>query len=398
MRYGAEDGLPRGEILGSLRDHQGRIWFATTAGIARLVPLEEPAPEPPATLVSAVLVNGALLNLSAVGESAVDGIALRSDDSRLEVDYVSPGAREADGLRYQYVLEGANRKWSTPTERRSVVFAGVAPGRYQFLVRSLLPGRGEGTPARVSFEVLAPVWRRGWFLALVAAAVALPLLAVYRARVARMVAVERVRTRIAADLHDDLGASLSRIAILSEVVRRQIEAVKPDAAPILGTIADEARRVVDDMGDVVWLVDPRLDTLEAVVVRLRTFAADLFEASRVSWSLEAPPDTVRVELRPEHRRHLYLILKESLTNALRHAQAEHAAVRISEAGGRLLVEVTDDGAGFGPGAADGASTGGHGISNMGVRAAELGGTLSITAGPGGRGTRIALEFPWTGHA
>ncbi len=397
VRYGAEDGLPRGEVLGSLRDHQGRIWFATTAGLARLVPLDVPVPEPPATFVSAVRVNGAPLNVSAVGESAIDGISLRSDDSRLEIDYVSPGSREADGLRYQYVLEGADRDWGAPTERRSVVLAGVAPGRYRFQVRSLLPGRGEGVPASVSFEVLAPVWRRGWFLGLAALAAGLPLVAAYRARVARAVAVERVRTRIAADLHDDVGASLSRIAILSEVVRSQVEALKPDAAPLLGTIAEEARTVVDQMGDVVWLVDPRLDTLDAVVARLRIFAADLFEASRVSWSLEAPRETARVDLRPEHRRHLYLILKESLTNVLRHARAEHATVRISDTRGRLVAEVTDDGAGIDPGSPAG-SAGGHGIANMRARTAELGGTLSITAGPGGRGTRVGLEFPWRRHA
>jgi signal transduction histidine kinase len=203
-----------------------------------------------------------------------------------------------------------------------------------------------------------------------------------------------VRTRLAADLHDDIGASLSRIAILSEVVRRQVEAGQPEVAPALRTIAENARSVVDDMSDVVWFVDPRLDDLQHVVVRLRTIASELLDTGGISWTLEAPPEAAEVRLNPEQRRHLYLIVKESLTNILRHAGAAHAAVRIAISGGRLLVEVTDDGVGVPALSGETlARRGGHGLANLRARADEMGGAFAVGQGPGGRGTRVSIEVP-----
>jgi signal transduction histidine kinase/ligand-binding sensor domain-containing protein len=390
--YTADDGVPRGEIWGAVRDRQGQIWFATTDGAARLAVDDERLPAPPQTLVTAIRVAGMPLSIGADGATRVGAITVEPGDRRIEIEFVSPGAREADGLRYQHQLEGVDRDW-TATDARTVALAGAAPGRYRFLVRAALASGAIGEPARVEFMVLAPIWRRGWFLAIVAGGAVAVAFGLHRLRVARLLEVERIRSRIAADLHDGIGASLSRIAILSEVVRSQAAPVLPAALPALTSIADNARDVIDDMSDVVWFIDPHLDNLQQLVVRVRAIASDLFDAQLIAWTLDVPDDLLAVALPPERRRHLYLMLKESLTNVRRHAHARHVAVRLAASGGRLLIEVVDDGIGVdarGP-----TSTGGdgRGLANMRARAVALSGTLVITSGPGGRGTRVALDIP-----
>jgi signal transduction histidine kinase/ligand-binding sensor domain-containing protein len=393
VRHAADVGLPRAEILGSLQDKQGRLWFATTAGAAQLILSSDPLPAPQPTFITSVVVNGNPLPISATGERAVAPIRLQPHDARVDVSYVCPGAREADGLRYQHRVEGADGSWSAPTEQRSVTLIGPAAGQYRLLVRSVLPDATNGEPAVLPFEVLAPVWRRGWFLTLAALLAAGVAAVAYRVRLERLRAVERVRARIAADLHDDVGASLSRIAILSEVARQKIEAIAPAEAATLRAIGDNARQVVDDMSDVVWFVDPTLDDLQHVIVRIREFASELFDGGSVSFSLEAPPDAARTELTPDQRRHLYLILKESLTNVVRHAHATRVSVGIDSSRRRISAEVVDNGVGVSPGPGDASRGGGHGLANMRERAAALGGSVTITAGPGGRGTRVALDVP-----
>lgn len=128
---------------------------------------------------------------------------------------------------------------------------------------------------------------------------------VHRARLRRAIAVERVRSQIAADLHDGVGASLSRIAILSEVVRQQAHSALPDAVPALTAISDNARAVIDDMSDAVWFIDPRVDSLHQVVTRARAMASELFDGQRIRWAVEAPNDVSGVPLAPEQRRHVF---------------------------------------------------------------------------------------------
>jgi len=395
--YLAEEGVPRGEIWGAARDRHGDLWVATTAGLARLTPAEDDPPVPPVTVVTAVRVGGVAVDVAADGMTRVPPVSVRPGDRSVEIEFVSPGARGSDGLRYQHRLDGVSRDWMT-TDSRTVTLAGIGPGSYRFLVRAAIGGGRVGEPAEVAFTVLAPVWRRSWFVSLAAAVVVALAVAFHRARMARLVEVERVRSRIAADLHDGVGASLSRIAIMSEVVRRRAEAVLPDAVPALASIADDARGLIDDMSDAVWSIDPRLDTLQQVIVRVRALASEIFDGQPVAWNVDGPDDAASVALAPEQRRHVYLILKEALTNVLRHARASHVAVRVAATRDRLHLAVVDDGRGVG--GAPSTSRGGRGVESMRARAAALGGTLTVSSGAAG-GTRVEVDVPLAsphGHA
>jgi signal transduction histidine kinase len=191
--------------------------------------------------------------------------------------------------------------------------------------------------------------------------------------------------RIATDLHDDIGGTLSRIAILSEVVKRQ-PGLAPDAQRRLDDLGETARGLVDAASDVVWSVDPRRDDVASVLQRVRDHASDVLDGA--SLTLTTSPDPAAIRLSPDQRRHLYLILKEAVTNVAKHAAARHATLRVATDGHRLRCELQDDGRGFQR------PTGrGNGLGNMRTRAAAMGGHLTIDSGA--NGTTLHLELPLT---
>ncbi|MBV8201228.1 MAG: ATP-binding protein, partial [Acidobacteria bacterium] len=200
------------------------------------------------------------------------------------------------------------------------------------------------------------------------------------------------RGRIAADLHDDLSSSLSRISILSELVRRRVADPQAVEATLLDQIGETARELMETIGDIVWAIDARRDDLESLLARIRRFAGDLLEARGVNVLFAAPAGAAGISLRPEAKRELYLVLKEAVHNAARHARAKEVRIEVAEARGELVAEVRDDGVGFLAGAPspEGARAG-HGLGNIRVRAAKLGAKLSVDSAPGA-GTRVRLSL------
>jgi ligand-binding sensor domain-containing protein/signal transduction histidine kinase len=400
-----DDGLARGEVLAAFADQQGALWFGTREGLSYLAPDErDEVPLPPPVVISGLRIAGQPHAIAELGESAVRGLRLEPHQNQLELDFFGLNFALGTPPRYQYFFEGLDRDWSPPSEQRTVA-ANFATGDYRFRVRAVsLDANGfpvAGPEATLGFTVLPPIWRRWWFLSLGGLAlIGLGYLG-HRYNVARVVELERVRTRIATDLHDDIGASLSRMAILSEVVK-QVNGHNPQSAQMLTEIADSARGLVDSMSDIVWAIDPRRDDLQQVVARTRQFAADVFEAQGVHWVFEVPPATeqafAKIKLAPEQRRHLYLIFKESINNAAKYSSCRSFAIKLHVQPQQLHAEIQDDGCGFDwqPAQAKpvllSKSRGGNGLQNMQARAAELGGTLQIETAPG-RGTSLRLTMP-----
>ncbi|MBI3758771.1 MAG: hypothetical protein HY269_03350, partial [Deltaproteobacteria bacterium] len=171
-------------------------------------------------MINRLRIAGQPLALAELGEREVHGLVLEPSQNQIELDFFGLNFALGAPLRYQYKFEGFDRDWSAPSEQRTVA-ANLAPGSYRFLVRAVnANGQVSETPAVVSFTILPPFWQRWWFILLAALAVSGLAYLGHRYHVGRVIEVERVRTRIATDLHDDIGASLSRMAILSEVVKQ----------------------------------------------------------------------------------------------------------------------------------------------------------------------------------
>jgi ligand-binding sensor domain-containing protein/signal transduction histidine kinase len=384
-----------GIVLSAMTDHAGNIWFATWRGLLRYSPLEDASPKPPSALIEALQVAGVRYAVSELGTREIGHLTLGPFQNHLQVDFFGLGSSTGGQLRYQYRLEGTQNGWSAPAEQRSVVLAGLAPGSYRFAVRAVTPaGLASTEAAVVSFTILPPLYARWWFIALGAGFVLAGTVALYRFRVAQLLRLERVRSRIATDLHDDVGSGLSRVAILSEVVRQRIgrETAASDVAEPLSRIAETSRELVDTMDDIVWAINPERDTLSDLVYHMRRFTQDMLGASEIELVFRAPDSSDQLTLGPDLRREVFLILKESVTNVAKHARCRRVEVDFAADRHRLHLQIADDGRGFEPSR----ETDGDGLASMRRRVKALGGRLEVHTAPG-RGTVVSLDVDRVGR-
>lgn len=240
----------------------------------------------------------------------------------------------------------------------------------------------------------------GWWIpiALVAAGAAAIFggIYLYRNRLGQLVEIERVRRAIARDLHDDLGSSLSRISILTEVAKRK-QKQGEDIGELLDQVGSSARELIDALSDSIWAIDPKRDDLKSFATRLRRFAGDLLEAQGIRCEIVLPEAASSTRITSERRRHLYLLIKEAVNNSAKHASAKRVVVEMVLHGSTLQVEVKDDGDGFQPGQywAKGSAEVGRGLRTMLQRAHALGGRLDFDTGIGS-GTCVRVFMPLDG--
>ena len=384
--YTNADGLARGAVLAAFCDRHGVLWFGTREGLSRLEPeSERPQPAPP-VLISGLRVRGAPFPISALGETSLTGIELASDRNQLGLEFVGLGFGAGGELRYQYRLDATDLDWSPETGQRTVNYANLGPGSYRWQVRAVTSDGIASPPATVAFTILAPVWQRWWMRLLVLLALAALLYNIYRYRMARLLEVERLRTRIATDLHDDIGSTLSQIALLSEVAQRRPAAVEREGP--LADIANLSRELVDSMSDIVWAIDPEQDRLGDLTHRMRRFASDLFSHNGSHVRLDLPGEDQNPHIGADIRRQVFLVFKESLHNAARHSGCTEVDLRLRLADGWLDLCIADNGRGF-----DVAHPSrGHGLASMRRRSEHLGGGLEVDSAPG-RGTTVHLRAP-----
>jgi two-component sensor histidine kinase len=390
--YTRRDGLAGDRVFDLHRDRDGRIWVATIRGLSIIDPgadVEESRPL--AIYITRVNIAGEDMTLPETGAAMIPAIGLASGRNNLSIEYVAPSYRGGEGLRYQYRLEGADDDWSVPTRERAVNYAKLAPGAYRFLVRALNDdGKPSPSAATFGFRILPPLYLRWWFLALAAGTIGAIVYLFYRYRLGRLLELERVRTRIAADLHDDISSNLTRIAILSEVANsRSEDSMNGEAGGMgapLASIARLSRESVASMSDIVWAINPKKDSLLDLVRRMRRLLEEALPPQGIEYDFRAPEIAAVTRLGAGLRRDFFLIFKEAINIAVRHARCQRIEVDLHLDHGYLVLRVSDDGTGF-----DAGEQGeGQGLVNMRRRAEALGGEFELTSGPG-KGTIISLR-------
>jgi len=388
-RFTPADGLPGDNIVFCERGAGGDLWFGDAHGLARLRPGANLALPPPQVRIASVGADGEPLPVAPMGSSSVGPLALRSQPRHVAVRFFAISHAMGERILFQHRFEG-DAAWSTPSESGLLDFARLSPGRHRLSIRVLTAQAETAPPAVLELVVPAPVWQRPWFLALTLAATLAAAATAYRIRLARVLALERMRTRIATDLHDEVGADLSRISLLAEFARRDL-GDRPGRVPaMLAEVAKTARDAVTDMSDIVWALKREQESLAEVVARVRDFAAESGALAGLALRVVIDDDLEGVVLAGDLRRGLYLVLKEAVTNVLRHAEAHTMELTIRRSGRGLVATLRDDGRGFSPDAPR-KSRGGHGLSNMRARAEALGAAFGIESAPG-TGTTIRIEL------
>ena len=372
------DGLSgiEGNLGACYRDARGRLWFGNVSGVSVYDPSRVARREPPGVKISGVRLFDRELPLAGLAERR---FGYRDNYFHFAfggIDHAAPHR-----VRYRYRLAGLDRGW-TETDRGSIQYTNLDPGRYRFQVQAASGTGPWSAAADLPFAIGAPIWRRWWFLLLAALALGSAVALVLALRVKQLLALERLRTAIAADLHDHIGAGLTEIAILSEIVAQRNPTGAP---PELGRVADTARQLLDKMNEIVWLVNPRRDSVHDLFLRLKDSYSELFSHAGVLFRTSNLTLFERVRLPMSYRENLYLIFKEALNNSLRHSGCQEIELSVALQGRRLEVVLKDDGRGFEPGPGD--HRRGNGLENMKSRAERIGGRLSIDASRGG-GTAI----------
>jgi signal transduction histidine kinase len=387
--FRARDGYTAADTLAALLDRRtGHIWFAQRTGVSRLIPPPDGPPLPPPIVITGLEVGGRPEPLNPLGHVRLPEIRIEPDRNHLRIEYVALGFGPGEDLRYQYRLEGGRNDWSAPSTQRSVNFASLAPGSYRFVVRALsADGAASAEPASVAVTILPPIWQRWWFLALAATAGAALLYAAYRYRLARALEIAHVRTRIATDLHDDIGANLTKIAILSEVARQQVRGTG-EVGERLSAIARISRESVASMSDVVWAINPQRDSLRDTIRRMRQHAEELLAGRGIALAFHASDADQDARMAIDVRREAFLIFKEALNNAVRHSRCRTVTIDIHPDGSALRLRIADDGVGF---EAD-ADPAGNGLASMRRRAGRIQAAFEVVSVEG-HGTTVLLSIP-----
>ncbi|HEX6171183.1 MAG TPA: two-component regulator propeller domain-containing protein [Chitinophagaceae bacterium] len=300
--------------------------------------------------------------------------------------------------RFSYMLEGSgNENWSEPSTNTSINFVNLSPGEYTLKAKAIfLHGLYPVVESSFSFTILPPWWLTWWFKSIVALAMTgLVFLGVrsyikrklelQRVTLERKQAIEKERTRIATDMHDDLGAGLSQIKFLSEAIgmKRQKHLPIEEEVSSIRSFSDE---MIDKMGEIVWALNEKNDTLNDLLSYTRSYAVEYLEQNGIKCHVEEPDNIPQLNVSGEFRRNIYLTVKESLHNIVKHAQAIEVFIQI-EIAKWLIIKISDNGIGLNnsiPGAY------GNGLISMHNRMKELGGRFEIVSK---EGTEVRIKAP-----
>ena len=279
-------------------------------------------------------------------------------------------------------MEGFNDKWIDVGSRGYASFTNLDPGKYVFHVKASNNDRvWNETGSSITLIITPPFWKTWWFIFLCIISAAYVLYLFYRNRINQLLQLQNIRNKIASDLHDDVGSTLSSIALFSEVAQHQSK----DVLPMLQSINESSRKMLDAMADIVWTINPENDNFEKIILRMKSFAYELLGAKKIDFEFEADDNVSTLKLPMDVRKNLYLIFKEATNNMVKYAEADKASFSISGNKEKLTMFIRDNGKGFDLSK----NSQGNGLKNMKRRATEIGGNLLIESETG-IGTTIQI--------
>lgn len=418
--FGVREGMLSEQCViafhGSLKSKSGRLYFSTPRSIAIADPRQHNAlSSAPTVVFEKIFVDGkdqtpqfsrtASFPLDQPLPTDTPPTAPEIGPGSASVKFVFTGLNydAPERIQFRYRLDGVDENWMDGGKDRSATYAHLIPENYVFhVIACNAQGLWNDTGVSIKFTVLPYLWQRGWFMALefaagtilVASIIFVTLRRRYRNRLKRLElerATENERARIARDLHDEVGSSLTRISMLSEQVHSRLndpEQLKARAKKL----SDFAVRTTQAFEQIVWAVNPRNDSLRSLFEYLTHFADELFEDSGITCRFRIPGYLPEILLPPDTRHSLFLAAKEALNNALKHSKASHVTLQAELDPDSLLITVQDDGKGFEtrPLAQDQIEQ--NGLLNMRQRIEHLGGQFEIeTRSDVGTTIRIRLS-------
>ncbi len=380
-RLGQENGI-EGQAYDFLQE-KGKLYVLTDEGIfiTKDHLFSDKKAVLPKVTISGFTVNGRP-NSSFLNKA--NNIGLSHEENNVVIEFSAITFKNAESILYQYKLEGIDKNWSVLSARNFVEYPSLPPGNYTFKVRASRGDENFSDETTLSFRIYPVFYRTAWFYLLIGLGALGVFYWFYRYRIRQVIKMERLRTHIAADLHDDIGSTLSSISLMSEMARSKGQQAK--LAEVLGKIGDNSREVLNSMDDIIWSVNPQDDSLSSLIVRLREYAIPVCESKGIDLCMDVEEVANSARLEMEERRNIFLIVKEAVNNAAKYSGCTMLSIRFTINYKHLEVSITDNGCGFDPQA----PTSRNGVANMERRATLIGGQLTITSGKDA-GTTILLK-------
>ena len=405
--YGTADGLPTRECSAgsqpaTCRTPDGRLWFPTIKGLASVNPADlKPHLQPPTVMIESALVDGREQNTNRLDSAWQPAVTIPPGGEELEIHYTALNFSAPEMVRFKCWLEGHETSWSEASDERVARYPKLPPGHYRFHVEACNEDNIWSGPdaAVLSITVQPQFWQTGWFRVLVVLCLLGIVAAVVRylstQKLQRQLqtfqqreALEKERARIARDLHDQLGANLTQVALLGEMA----EADKDSPAEIEShaqQIAQTARETTRSLDEIVWAVNPANDTLDGLVNYAGRYAQEYLALAGLRCRADLPAQLPAVPIPPEVRHNVFLAFKEAVHNVVKHAQATEARIRLRLEPEHFILEIEDNGCGV-PNLDSKQNR--NGLRNMKKRMEDIRGEFSIGKAPG-KGTIVRLTVP-----
>ncbi|MCP5062902.1 MAG: hypothetical protein GY936_10605 [Ignavibacteriae bacterium] len=318
-----------------------------------------------------------------------ENLVLERDQNYFSFEFASLDYMNPQKNKYKYKLEGFNEEWIyADALQRKVNYTNLDPGKYTFvLMGTNSDGIWNLEPAKINIEILAPFWMRWWFIVLILLTLASIITFIIRQKFKYLLAMDKLKSNLSADLHDNVGAGLTEISILSEIASHEIH--KPNLAQKhLGQISDLSRELVESMSDIVWVVNPKRDSLYDLIVRLKDSYGEVLGQMGISLVTCNLEKLENIRLPIDRRQNLYLIFKEALNNSIKHSECTKVKIEFSINGNKLVMSLSDNGKGFDKNK----KSLGEGLKNIVERAERVKGKLTIKS-DFKNGTIIKYEGP-----
>ncbi|HEX8461464.1 MAG TPA: triple tyrosine motif-containing protein, partial [Segetibacter sp.] len=424
--YTSQNGLPNDAVYSVLPDDFGRLWISTNNGLASLDPLSEsvqsyttqdglPDNEFNAyaacksnsglifysTLNGIVSINPSLTTANPYNAKIVTTLFAASNgqkdttfNTNKTTSFTLPAGFNAaifkfaalsfaapEKNNYKVKLEGVDKEWILLKNENEIRYPKLAPGKYTFVVEAT-NNNGKWSNNRLSVDIIVlPFWYQTWWFKMILIVAAITMLyTLYRYRIAQILKLEKFRRKISNDLHDDIGATLSSINIYAEMAKTEA-----DNEGYLDTIQAHTINTINSLDDLVWSINPKNDSIDALIERMRSFAIPFLDARKIKWDFMVENETSTIPIPAEQRTGLYLAFKEMINNVVKHSYGTTCAIEILQKGKSFRIKVKDNGKGFNPNKINKQR---NGLKNLKERALENNGYIEMISTPGNGATFI----------
>lgn len=381
-RYDILDGLQSREFSGGsyFKSSSGELFFGGINGLNYFYPdsVRSNNYMPPVVITSIKILNESI-------KGNPDELLLDYKKNFITFEFASMDFTDPKDNNYYFILEGFDEEWQqTASDRRIANYTNLPSGSYTFRVRgSNSDGVWSSKEASISIIISPPFWKTWWFISFALVSLGLLIYYISTLRVKNLLAIEKLKTKIAADLHDNVGSGLTEISILSELAALKSDSTNPESKRELKIISELSRQLVDNMSDIVWVVNPQRDSLHDLIVRLKNNYSETLNSLGISFRVSNLENLKEIKLSIDFKQNLYLILKETINNAIKHSKCSVIRLEVNARQDFIEISVTDDGVGL-----DESNINfGNGIKNIKKRAESIGGKVKWRSSPN-QGTSV----------